>query len=376
MYPEASSRSLAPMNKPVPERVRDVRARYDLRDYIAQEMNLDRRGTRGRSVQMRCPFHADSNPSMTVYEGNYYCHGCREHGDIIDWVQHRDGSDFFVALEMLEGPAALQDVPYRPQPPVQPKPDVQSAVGPERLRRTLQALVEEGMAGLDESPAQDYCFSRGWGQYIQDAYQLGYFSFRSGDSEAFADTAAFEELGLNNRNGWPWFNDRLFIPLCDPYGRPVAIATRVLKNPKDGGPRYINSRRSALFHRDEMIYGAHLLPKSGMRYFWVVEGYADAWSLHEIGVPAVAVMSDRLSEYQVEWLGLAAQTTGARIVLAFDGDAGGQEGERLSYARLAAQSGVSVSRLALRGGVDVSGIIEQRGRSGLSHILNYLEARS
>ena len=353
-----------------------MRARYDLRDYVAQELRLNQRGSRARYIQIRCPFHSDSNPSLAVYDGNYYCHGCREHGDIIDWVRKRDGSDFFVALEMLEGPGALQDISYRPQPPVQPKPVVQSMVGAERLRHTLHALVEEGVGGLEESPAQDYCFSRGWGHYTQDAYQLGYFSFRAGDTEAFADSAAFEELGLNNRNGWPWFNDRLFIPLCDPHGEPVAIATRVLKNPKDGGPRYINSRRSVLFHRDETIYGAHLLPRSGMRYFWVVEGYADAWSLHEIGVPAVAVMGDRLSEFQVEWLSLAAETTGARILLAFDGDSGGQEGERLSYARLAARSGVSVSRLALRGGVDVSGVIEQSGRAGLSHILDYLEARS
>ena len=128
------------------------------------------------------------------------------------------------------------------------------------------------------------------------------------------------------------------------------------------------------FQRDEMIYGAHILPRIGLHNLWVVEGYADVWSLYELGVPAIAVMNDRPSDHQINWITLAAGTTGARIVLAFDGDKEGQIGERQCYSQLLTED-VRVSRLALRGGEDVSAIIE-RGGSELVEFLHYLEARS
>lgn len=33
-----------------------------------------------------CPFHNDDSPSMKLYDDHYYCFGCGEHGDVIDFV--------------------------------------------------------------------------------------------------------------------------------------------------------------------------------------------------------------------------------------------------------------------------------------------------
>jgi hypothetical protein len=48
-----------------------------------------------------CPFHNDTNPSLAVYKDSYYCFGCREHGDVIKWVEKRDGIGFKEAVEKL-----------------------------------------------------------------------------------------------------------------------------------------------------------------------------------------------------------------------------------------------------------------------------------
>jgi len=52
-----------------------------------------------------CPFHPDKDPSFIVYLGdesnefeNYYCFGCREHGDVIDFVMKYDELDIRSAL--------------------------------------------------------------------------------------------------------------------------------------------------------------------------------------------------------------------------------------------------------------------------------------
>ncbi|AFK86972.1 MULTISPECIES: CHC2 zinc finger domain-containing protein [Thermoanaerobacterium] len=33
-----------------------------------------------------CPFHADKNPSMAIYDEAYHCYGCQAHGDVIDFT--------------------------------------------------------------------------------------------------------------------------------------------------------------------------------------------------------------------------------------------------------------------------------------------------
>ncbi len=33
-----------------------------------------------------CPFHADKNPSLAIYEDVYHCFGCQVHGDVIDFT--------------------------------------------------------------------------------------------------------------------------------------------------------------------------------------------------------------------------------------------------------------------------------------------------
>jgi len=39
-----------------------------------------------RGGMMCCPFHDDRNPSMKIYEQNYYCFGCGESGDATGFV--------------------------------------------------------------------------------------------------------------------------------------------------------------------------------------------------------------------------------------------------------------------------------------------------
>ena len=358
------------MKPSVTERVFAVRRQYDLRDFVAQDLGLSRQRTRGRYIQVVCPFHADRDPSLAVYANNYYCHGCKAHGDIIDWVQHRAGVPFFEALESLEGVKGLWFNPL----PVPTRPEVETTVGADRLRAALSMTITTAMYWMQSSPAQDYCLSRGWGVDTQIAYQLGYMDAHAEDLDGMGGKDCFEEMGLLYKSGHPWFSKRLLIPLFDELGHPVALATRTLPPGDEDGPRYINSRRSVLFRRDETIYGADVLPDE-MDYFLIVEGYADVWSLHEVGVPAVAVMSDRMTDFQFEWIVKTARQHGARAVLAFDGDGAGQEGESLAYLRLAATD-IPVSRLSLRDNLDMSDIVQKAGKIAVRRLLAHIEGSS
>ena len=39
-----------------------------------------------RNDMICCPFHNDDSPSMKLYDDHFYCFGCGEHGDVIDFT--------------------------------------------------------------------------------------------------------------------------------------------------------------------------------------------------------------------------------------------------------------------------------------------------
>lgn len=54
-----------------------------------------------RSGFILCPFHKEKTPSCKVKGNLWYCHGCAQGGDVIDFVRKRDGLGFKEAVKML-----------------------------------------------------------------------------------------------------------------------------------------------------------------------------------------------------------------------------------------------------------------------------------
>jgi len=48
-----------------------------------------------------CPFHNDTNPSMTIKNGNYRCWACGARGDVIDFVKAMFGLNTVQAMAKL-----------------------------------------------------------------------------------------------------------------------------------------------------------------------------------------------------------------------------------------------------------------------------------
>src|ERR1700694_5657590 len=80
----------------------------------------------------RCPFHADRDPSFTVYaaQARFYCYGCEAHGDVFTFVMQIEHADFKRAVEILSGGTQPASNVSIPQP----------------LLRTERALDEEHFA--------------------------------------------------------------------------------------------------------------------------------------------------------------------------------------------------------------------------------------
>lgn len=69
----------------------------------------------GREFKTMCPWHRDTNPSLTINDDKafYHCFACGAHGTAIDWLQFQRGVDFRTACEEL---AALSSLAILPAP--------------------------------------------------------------------------------------------------------------------------------------------------------------------------------------------------------------------------------------------------------------------
>ena len=64
---------------------------------------LERYGyTADRKGFICCPFHNEKTPSMRIYDKDYHCFGCGEHGDVITFVQKMFNLSFQEALKKID----------------------------------------------------------------------------------------------------------------------------------------------------------------------------------------------------------------------------------------------------------------------------------
>ncbi|MBG0789657.1 MAG: AAA family ATPase [Desulfovibrionaceae bacterium] len=81
---------------------KDILERLDFRAFYEGQIQ-GFRPAGGDEIKTLCPFHDDSQPSFyaNVQNGQFYCQGCGEHGDVFTLYQRLHQMDFKTALEAL-----------------------------------------------------------------------------------------------------------------------------------------------------------------------------------------------------------------------------------------------------------------------------------
>ncbi len=85
-----------------------VRERARIDDIVGSYVTLKNAG--GGSLKGLCPFHDEKSPSFNVTpaRGFFYCFGCQEGGDVIDFIQKIDQITFHEAVETLAAKVGIQ----------------------------------------------------------------------------------------------------------------------------------------------------------------------------------------------------------------------------------------------------------------------------
>lgn len=143
----------------IQQRVDRVRQAVSLEGEIGRHVKLRKAG---RELVGLCPFHSEKGPSFHVVpdKGFAHCFGCGWHGDVIRFVQEREGLGFRDALDRLEGLAG--DAPAAPATRTERK-SVREArdaglVSSIDAARAIWAGAQRGVVG---SLVEQYLRSRG-----------------------------------------------------------------------------------------------------------------------------------------------------------------------------------------------------------------------
>jgi DNA primase len=301
----------------------EIKARVDLVELIGRSVELKRVGAYYRGL---CPFHAEKTPSFYVrpQTQSWHCFGCNKSGTAFDWLMEREHLEFGEALRTL---ASVTGVAL---------PERRSTDDEERMRR-LYAIVERAQTfysaqfwGVAGPRARDYLLRRGLTEDTMKLFGIGYAASGNGllrylerDGFSEQELQAAGVIGVTDAEGRPYdfFRDRVLFPIHDAQGRAIAFGGRALE---DGAtPKYLNSRDTLLFHKQETLFALDLARKSMAqeRQVVIVEGYMDAAMAHQHGYRnVVATLGTAVTDRHLRLLRRQVD----EIVLALDADAAGQ----------------------------------------------------
>ena len=276
---------------------------------------------RGRVRQGVCPFHDEAEGSFTTYEDSqrYFCFGCGDGGDVLDFIQRMEGLTLPEAIQRLGGgPEPMTRAAVSSRAPVTPRRS-RAAVVPQRDPSLLTAATWHYLRSMLRSrEAREYLATRGIG--FNTACRLG-LGYAPGDGlRQRLEAAGFggERLrasGLFAEHGAERFAGMVVVP--DLMAGRVRWLVGRATDP-DVTPRF------QALPGPKPVLG---LGRLGPAPPWTVltEGLFDWLALVQWGLPAVAALGTQGVER------VAASLLGCRrVFLAFDADDAGREAaERL-----------------------------------------------
>ena len=317
-----------------------LRQQADALAVIGDHVTLKRAGKTWKGL---CPFHTEKTPSFNVMpdEGRWYCYGCSEGGDLIDFLRRIDGLDFVEAVETLARRTGVT-LRYEELSARQRK-----ALGEQarmlEVNRAATAWFQQQLLSERGTVARQYLKDRGFGREDAERFQLGFapdewdaLARHLTEDEGFdrQDVLAVRLAKPNSRGGLlDTFRGRLVFPVKDVRGEPIGFGGRVLPALDYGDytpPKYLNSPEYRLYQKTKVLYGLYEARTAiaAAQEVVICEGYTDVMALHQAGFGnAVATCGTAVGPEHFRLLASRVD----RVVLAFDGDEAGQKAARRAF---------------------------------------------
>ena len=347
---------------------RELKMKNDIVSVVSSFVHMDRKGGRYWGC---CPFHHEKTPSFTVSETEqvYHCFGCKEHGDVIKFIEKMENVDFPTAVEILAKRAGMTMPEAVSSEVVQKKKSER-----DRIMKILDVTYKHYANNLllpEAKLAQEYIKKRGLTKRELESFQLGY-SLNWTEMLEYLKKQGFKQEDMvlagiaqtkDGTRAYDVMAERLVFPIFNSFGECVGFSGRVLV--KTDFAKYKNTAENAAFHKGRLVYGVHILKKlrqeQNLQKVILVEGQMDVISMHRAGFTnTVATMGTALTADHAREIKRFSEN----VVLCYDGDDAGKKAAVRSIDILK-EVGLNVMVVKLPNGSDPDEYLKEHGEDAL-----------
>ncbi|CDS92733.1 DNA primase (fragment) [Sphingobacterium sp. PM2-P1-29] len=302
----------------------------NIEDVIGKAIPLKQKGANFSGC---CPFHEEKTPSFSVSpsRGIYKCFGCGAGGNVITFVQEFEHLDFPDAVRRLakDYVIIIEETAHQEEDKeIKEKKATMYDLNKSARNAFMKTLIDLD----DENEVKKYLRDRELSQDSIISFQIGYAPDISKFlSKKIIDSGFYgigEELGLcrKNENGnvYDMFQKRVMFPIHNERGEIIAFSGRKMEDGKEGNPKYINSKASMIYRKEEVLYGLFQAQKEIRKQDCaiLVEGNIDVIMMHQMGVTnTVASCGTAFTESHAKKLSRYCKS----VIIMFDGDKAGKE---------------------------------------------------
>lgn len=333
----------------------EIRNANDIVEVISGYLPLTKRGKNYFGV---CPFHDDTNPSMSVSSDKqiYKCFSCGASGNVFNFVMDYEKVDFKEAVSILAKRAGI-------------------SLGSSALFKRSNKfdryyemyevalkLYQNNINSAFGEAAINYLNERGISKELIKEFKIGLSLNKDSLSMVLVNkgytNVEIERFGLGSGVHDLYIN-RIMFPLFDTSNRPVGFSGRIYNNSNNS--KYINTKETPIFIKGDLLYNYYNC-KEYVRHekkLIIVEGFMDVIRLYSIGIRnVVALMGTSLTKNQIA---LIKRVT-SNVYLCLDGDSAGRSAMN-SIGEVLTSSGFSVSVINLDGGYDPDEFVLKYGEN-------------
>ncbi len=348
-----------------------VLSQVNIIDIVSNYIDVSQKGKNFWSV---CPFHNDSNPSMSISQEKqiYKCFSCGAAGNAVSFVRHMDNSSNIEALKKIAEIANVNvDIKTYNQKNKPQKTDHQLKLI--EINNKANDFFSLCLKSEKGKTAYEYLMSRGIDNKIIEKFKIG-FAPNDNHLLKLVKTWDYEEIeiadsglfSLRNDKFYDFFTNRITFAISDEEDNTIAFSGRVYQS-EDKRAKYSNSPETKIFTKSKILYNLSNAKKVLLQNYEIIvcEGFMDVIGLYKAGFEnAVATMGTAFGIDQIKTLKRYTNT----LNIFMDSDQAGQSAA-LKIASLAVKYGFEVKIVESVENMDVYDIYQNLGEDKLQSIV-------
>lgn len=340
----------------------------DIVKIISEYIPLEKKGNDYKGI---CPFHNDSNPSLSVspVKKLFKCFSCNTAGNVISFVSKIENISYFEALKKV---ANMSNI----------KLDIKEDPNLAKRNKYFQILNDASKFyefylnnTVEGEEALEYLHNRNLNDDVIKRFKIGLSSQNSDViCKTFLETDKYLPLDLietalvtkEDNKYHDIFHGRIMFPITDLKGNICGFSGRIYN--KKSNSKYINTKESEIFKKKEILYNYHeaFNDIKKLDHVYIFEGFMDVIACYRANINnAIATMGTSLTINQIEIITKITKN----ITLCYDGDDAGINATKRAIG-LFLKKGINCNVVTLPAGLDPDDYINKYGKDEFTKLMN------